>query len=258
MCVGTFVTPTTLAESPDPTARAASAAPAESRPIRVAIYLQPDTRGIGPNKLETILTNGFVTRRIGPEQSRASTLRGFDVLIVPGGSGREQAKALKPAGREAIRKFVAAGGGYVGICAGSYLASADYDWSLKIINTRMVDRAHWARGTGTISVSFSKSGREVLKHPAHHAKMFYGQGPLLASAGRSDLPEYEVLATYRSEIARHGAPRGVMIGTTAIARAPYQKGRVICFSPHPEKSASLYHLIRHGVIWSAGDRDHGS
>ncbi len=42
-----------------------------------------------------------------------------------------------------------------------------------------------------------------------------------------------------------------MIGTTAIARAPYGQGRVIVYSPHPEKKGGLHDLILHGAHWAA-------
>jgi len=44
---------------------------------------------------------------------------------------------------------------------------------------------------------------------------------------------------------------GVMKGTTAIARAPFGEGRVICFSPHPEKTAGLEGMITRAINWAA-------
>ena len=43
-------------------------------------------------------------------------------------------------GRDAIREFVRAGGGYIGVCAGAYLAASDKDYQLSILNARVVDR----------------------------------------------------------------------------------------------------------------------
>ena len=47
-------------------------------------------------------------------------------------------------GRRAILDFIKNGGGYVGICAGVYLASSHYSWSLGILNAKVVDGEHWA------------------------------------------------------------------------------------------------------------------
>ena len=45
----------------------------------------------------------------------------LDVAVFPGGSGNGQAAAVGPAGLVALRKFVAAGKGYIGTCGGSFL-----------------------------------------------------------------------------------------------------------------------------------------
>jgi len=45
-----------------------------------------------------------------------------DLLIVPGGWARGRALRLGPAGMQAIRAFVAAGGSYLGFCGGAGLA----------------------------------------------------------------------------------------------------------------------------------------
>src|SRR4051812_18762966 len=83
--------------------------------------------------------------RVGAKDIREGVLKEMDVLVQPGGSGSKQAEALQPEGCDAIREFVKGGGGYVGICAGSYLATTDYTWSLGILNAKVVDRKHWAR-----------------------------------------------------------------------------------------------------------------
>jgi glutamine amidotransferase-like uncharacterized protein len=57
---------------------------------------------------------------------RANRLGRFDVVVFPGGRGHRQASALGDEGRRAIRDFVRAGG-CVGICAGAFLATAQYD-----------------------------------------------------------------------------------------------------------------------------------
>jgi hypothetical protein len=82
----------------------------------------------------------------------------------------------------------------------------------------------------------------------------YNQGPLLAPADKKGVPEYEPLASFETEVAENGAPRGVMKGTTAIARAEFGTGRVVCFSPHPEQTPGLKSLVRQAVRWAA-DKD---
>lgn len=52
---------------------------------------------------------------------------------------------------------------------------------------------------------------------------------------------------------QNGAPTGVMIGTTAIALGEFGKGRVICFSPHPEKTPNLESTLLQGIYWAGGE-----
>ncbi len=220
--------------------------------LRVAIY---DRTGEskGPTTLAKLLTDkkGFAVSRVSGKAIRDGALRDADVVIFPGGSGSSQAKHLEEAGSEEVRRFVREGGGYVGICAGSYLASAEYPWSLRLINTRVIDRQHWARGTGVVTLSLSTEGRTVLNEPTDRVEVYYGQGPLLAPAIDPDLPTYTPLAVYETEIAKNEAPSGVMAGTTAIAAAPFGKGRVVCISPHPEKAGGPNHMIDAAVRWVA-------
>ncbi|MCY2986111.1 MAG: hypothetical protein NTY15_20975 [Planctomycetota bacterium] len=48
-------------------------------------------------------------------------------------------------------------------------------------------------------------------------------------------------------------PTGVMIGTTAIAIGDFGEGRVVCFSPHPEKTPDLESILLQAIHWAARD-----
>lgn len=222
-------------------------------PISVVVYSQTETAK-GPMNLKRILTaeRGFEVRSAPPDAFANNALSGADVVILPGGSGSKQSKSLGEEGREAIQRFVDGGGGYVGICAGAYLASAEYDWSLHLINTRVLDRKHWARGSGLVTLSLAPAAAEVLGVEGDRAEVQYAQGPLLAAAIDPELPPYRPIALFETEIAKKGAPEGVMVGTTAIATGDFGAGRVLCFSPHPEKSAGPHEFIEAGVRWAAG------
>ena len=168
--------------------------------IRVAIYDHSDEMAKGPRNLLRFLVPkyGFRATRVSPEEIRNKCLAEYDVLIMPGGSGSLQSKKLEESGRENVRSFVREGGGYVGICAGSYLASSHYSWSLGLINARVWDRAHWARGTGTVNIRLTGVGRNVLGMDKDSVEVYYGQGPLLVPdnetsvaglSGPGDLPD---------------------------------------------------------------------
>jgi N-formylglutamate amidohydrolase/glutamine amidotransferase PdxT len=242
---------TTFANDFLPAKEAAGSTRAEPQPpgkIIVGVYHDV---GAGPsvNDLTRALDGfGSVTyRKLMAGDIKAGKLKEVDVLIQPGGSGGGQGRHLGEDGRDKIREFVRQGGGYVGICAGAYLASADYKWSLYILDAKVVDRDHWARGKGTVEIQLSEQGKQLLKNPNDQLKIHYAQGPLLAPAHNPEIPDYEILATFKTEMALNGAPKGVMPGTTAAARGKFGNGRVLCFSPHPEMTEGLDDLVQQAI-----------
>jgi glutamine amidotransferase-like uncharacterized protein/N-formylglutamate amidohydrolase len=220
--------------------------------IADGVYLD---KGAGPsaNDLLRVLAkfDQVSVTKLTAEQIRSGGLAGLDILIHPGGIGGEQGRNLEEPGREKIRGFVREGGGFIGICAGAYLASAQYPWSLNILDARVVDTKHWNRGIGTVDIELTPAGREILRTTNRKFPIHYAQGPLLALANRPEIEDYEEMATFKTEIAKNGAPKGVMIGDTAIARGRFGQGRVICFSPHPEMTKGLGHMVERAMRWAA-------
>jgi glutamine amidotransferase-like uncharacterized protein len=228
----------------------------QSSTIRVAIYADAGASRKGSPQVQRCLPagHGFEITTITAEDIRGGKLQEFDVLIHPGGSGSKQAHTLGVEGRERVRQFVADGGGFIGICAGAYLGSASYPWSLNLLDARVVDSEHWARGQGEVQLRLPPVGRSALAVDQEIVAIHYNQGPLLAPGEKSDLADYELLAAFETEIAENGAPSGVMKGTTAIARGSFGKGRVVCFSPHPEKTPGRESFVRDAVRWAARSR----
>jgi N-formylglutamate amidohydrolase/glutamine amidotransferase-like uncharacterized protein len=208
--------------------------------IAVGVYLD---KGAGPSANDLLRALGKFDQvsvtKLTAEQIRSGGLAGLDILMHPGGSGGEQGRNLDEPGREKIRGFVREGGGFIGICAGAYLATAQYPWSLNILDAKVIDTKHWKRGVGTVDIQLTPAGREILRTPNQKLPIHYANGPLLAPANRPEIDNYEEMANFKTEMAKNGAPEGVMTGTTAIARGRFGQGRVICFSPHPEMTAGL-------------------
>ncbi|NQT16841.1 MAG: biofilm PGA synthesis protein PgaB, partial [Planctomycetes bacterium] len=175
--------------------------------IRIAVYSDVGVgRSVG-NLLSVLeRADRLHVEKVTAEEVRNGALDGFAVLVHPGGSGSKQGKQLGEEGREAVRSFVRRGGGFLGICAGAYLASADYPWSLHILDAKVLDRKHWARGTGAVRVALTDRGRAILHADSPNVTIYYGQGPLLAPAADADVPDYVLLGAYETEIAKNGAP----------------------------------------------------
>jgi glutamine amidotransferase-like uncharacterized protein len=224
----------------------------QSQKIRVAIYSGDGASRGDPAQIKACLpkSEGFDISLITAKEIRDGGLEKFDVVIHPGGSGSGQAKALGEDGRERVRQYVRDGGGFVGICAGAYLASAEYPWALKLLDARVVDDEHWARGVGDVKLRVPASGQAALGTKEGIKTIHYENGPLLGPANRKEIPNFESLATFETEIRKNDAPEGIMKGTTAIARGKFGEGRVVCFSPHPEKTKGCEAFVSEAVRWA--------
>ena len=237
---------------PKETAVSATDAPATATPIRIALYKGPGTGGAGPTNLLARLNHGSETSitEVTPEQIRDGVLTHFDVAIFAGGSGSKQAEALGEPGRAAVKQFVGNGGGYVGICAGAYLATSGYPWSLGLVNARTVS-PKWQRGKGPVKLELTDHGRKILGSHTGQFDCVYHNGPIVKPDTKDDLPAMETLAHFRTEYAENGSPAGVMVDSPAIFSGTYKGGLVICVSPHPEQTPGLEEFIPHAVNWVA-------
>jgi predicted deacylase len=218
---------------------------------RVALYRGPGTGGGGPTNLLWRLNRpleGLAIQEVTPEQIQTGVLTNFDVVIFAGGSASKQAAALAESGREQVRNFVGNGGGYVGICAGAYLATSGFSWGLKIIDARTVS-PKWQRGIGTIKMELSDPGREILGERTEPFNVLYANGPIVQPAKEAALVDYESLAFFRTELARNGTPVGVMVDSPAIFAGPFLQGRVVCISPHPEQTTGLDDFVPKAIQW---------
>eukprot|EP00754_Rhynchopus_humris_P050841 Rhum_TRINITY_DN918_c0_g1::Rhum_TRINITY_DN918_c0_g1_i1::g.2730::m.2730 len=220
----------------------------------------------------------FKTHRVSADDIACGVLQqgGFDVLIQPGGEGVAQAKALGPAGLQAIRDFVASGRSFLGICAGANLASSDENYAphtLGLVDSRTLDTqpeypyVKNLRGLGTADIELTPLGCEVFGTDlAAIGSIAFANGPLIMRAAATATPaadphrgSYEVLATYTSEVvntpyahaARGRGRHWEMIGKTAIVASRYGRGRTLCMSPHPEKPQGPNWMIRAAVQWLA-------
>lgn len=226
---------------------------AAPKTIRIAIFSDAGVTKAGVKQVERCLpgSEGFEVKSINAEQIRDGALKDFDVLIHGGGSASKQGETLGNKGRAAVKKFVDGGGGFIGICAGAYLASAEYPWSLGVLDATVIDRPHWARGEGDVKLQLTLAGRKALQPEMETCTIHFENGPLLGPGKKDDIEDYEPLAAYETEMRKNDAPPGIMKGTTAIARGKFGKGRVVCFSPHPEKTPGRETFLQSAVRWAA-------
>jgi len=229
----------------------------QTNQVQVALYDAGGTGGNGAKNLAGILDadRRAAVHHVGPPDIAGGALGQFDVVIFPGGSGKAEAKALGEKGAKAVRAFVAEGGGYIGICAGAFLSSANYEWSLGLLNNKTIRGKLYARGGGTVKMELTDEGRRIFGDKRGLLDVRYKNGPMLLPAGVKGMPAFRPLAIFRSEICKYEEQKGTMVGTAAIIAAPFGKGRVLAISPHPESTRDLHFLIARGVQWAAGKLD---
>ena len=222
------------------------------KPLRVAIFDDYGSFGRGvPRCLELLSKRAELqVETLNAEALAQGRLRQFQIVIFSGGSGGKQASSLGLAGRTEVRDFVQQGGGYLGICAGNYLACRGFSWGLGILDAK-TKSSRWARGSGDLLIEAVGQGRQTLGLPAGLCSIRYANGPVFAPAADPGIPDYEVLALFRSEFALNKAPVGAQIHSPAMVRGHLGRGRVLCSSPHPEQQPGMESWLSHAVNWLA-------
>ena len=220
---------------------------AEVPVIKVAVYEDKGATGKGIPCVTEIMsrTDDIKLTRLKGADIAAGGLRGYDLVMFTGGSGSAEAAGLGEKGREEVRDFVRNGGGYVGICAGAYLACSGFEWGVGILNAKTVS-SKWRRGQGEVKVEGEAFGEKLTDRGVR-----YANGPIIKADVRKDLPAFETLVSFRTELAENDTPVGVMVNAPAMVRSSYGLGRVFTSSPHPEQTAGLEDLVVQAVRWTA-------
>jgi len=222
-----------------------------------------DAPGVGPEALAAAIAtiDGSATLRarvLTPAEVRAGALASTRALLVTGGRGSRQGRALGEEGRDALRRFVREGGGYVGICAGSYLAMQRPEGSIEeSYKAAFVAAAHatgdaWQRGIAPIPVRAPEGGEQVVLH--------YANGPLFALVSVEGLPAPRVLACFEHEVSseRGGTRPGQMRGAPALIATSYGRGEIVLFSPNPTLEPARPELLVRALEGAAAQRPVGS
>ena len=222
-------------------------AAAENPVIKIAVYDDKGAAGKGIPRVTEIAgkTADLKVTRLKGADIAAGGLKGYDLVMFTGGSGSAEAGGLGEKGREEVRAFVREGGGYVGICAGAYLACTGYEWGVGVLNAKTVS-PKWRRGQGEVKIAGEAFGEKLSDRGIR-----YSNGPIIKADVRKDMPEFETLIAFRTELAENDTPVGVMVNAPAMVRSTYGLGRVFTSSPHPEQTEGLEPLVEKAMRWAA-------
>jgi glutamine amidotransferase-like uncharacterized protein len=170
---------------------------------------------------------GFQVKLVGPSLKDFSIFNDAKLWVQPGGKSQTAALSMGPAIVHQVAEFVAAGGGYVGFCAGAFLSTgkigeSEVDgYGLVPGGTELLIQT--GNDHAMLKVSTSKYGDRW---------MYYAGGPFFK------VTEEQLAAVQGEVIARY--PDGSIAGV----HAHYGLGKVAVVGFHPE--AGFFWKIEHG------------
>jgi glutamine amidotransferase-like uncharacterized protein len=167
----------------------------------------------------------------------SKTLSSFDVLIMPGGDASTYISS-EAIDSGAIKQFVSGGKGYLGICAGAYVASNRVDgyysgWGIASdVNSKNENYE------GMLPISLTSYGTTVLNESSLQ-NLHMENGP--------------VMYTDDSQIimAKFADNQTGYQNYAAILGETYGNGRILLSSPHPEIEPQNPQLLANMIRWAA-------
>ena len=162
---------------------------------------------------------GLEVHLVKAEDIKPELLKLASVWIQPGGDAIEVANLMSPEQKQLLRDFVHAGGGYLGFCAGAFLADA------KVDNANTVEGLGFLPGT---TRDLQKVAKPAMVTVDWRGKMrhLYFEGGAYFEFPR-DAP-VNIIATYED-------------GKPATIEVHYGLGHVLVTGPHPEAPDSWKH-----------------
>jgi len=199
----------------------------------------PQTTGCSEAAAMVARQSGYEVKFIGPLGPKdPGVWKQAQVWIQPGGLAKDQILAMHPLLLAKIRSFVRSGRGYVGFCAGAFLAARQFGFA-----DAESSQGHFeAKALGLIPTYahyYDLFDGELTEH--HQAKIlptlwnlklrhvYWELGPYFEF---SKIPsDYSVVAYYQEALGRFEAKRIMAM------RGRYGKGRVFVSAVHPEAPA---------------------
>ncbi|MBU6153212.1 MAG: hypothetical protein KGP28_02815 [Bdellovibrionales bacterium] len=209
---------------------------AGARPV--ALIYQGDGScedGCSEASAEVATQAGFEPRFVGPEALNADSseadvaalYRNARVWIQPGGVAVTAFYSMTPELRNSIREFVGRGGGYVGFCAGAFMAT------LRIGSSRYA-------GLGILPGFTAPYGLNPIKPSLGYSLPFVSWGGTRRQIFFEGGPYFYGFESQAETVARYDT------GYAAAVRAFFGKGRVFVSGPHPE--APLFWTQEDGIM----------
>ena len=221
--------------------------------VKVGFYIESGSLGCGvlywarilyfSPQLEVTMVNG--------RDIRDGKLKNLDLLMVPGGSSSKQCKAMGEAGMAEVRRFVADGGAYLGVCAGYHCALRGKE-RIGLFTYRRRENGYG--GLAALRVELFDNAEKLLGIPKGNYNVRYSHGPIVRSApdtAPGDVEaKTEVLGVYRGTVSPAGQAGVNFFGAPAVLFGTYGKGKVVATSCHPESRTASWPIAL-GCVYAA-------
>eukprot|EP00475_Leptophrys_vorax_P019321 TRINITY_DN26387_c0_g3_i1.p1 TRINITY_DN26387_c0_g3~~TRINITY_DN26387_c0_g3_i1.p1 ORF type:complete len:357 (+),score=109.97 TRINITY_DN26387_c0_g3_i1:67-1137(+) len=207
--------------------------------------------------LAFLLSDEFEVIQLNDRDIREGALAsagGILAVIFPGGRIWDMDGSLSNGASEQLATFIANGGGFIGMCAGGFLATAD-GFSGCNGKRALVDcETSWTPGMGTATVEVTSLGAQVLGlEESKTESLFFANGPHFKirakqsskmtkrkyemGATKFELDDIQPLLMYKQVRGSSGETRVDFDGFDVAAfSGVLGEGRIIAFGPHPESS----------------------
>jgi len=205
---------------------------------------------------------GLSVAFVDAESLNEQGLGTFRILCIPGGNMYDYSQDLSSEGKEKIKSFIRAGGGYIGICGGAYFAAEEVIWrgeqlpmtSLALFqgtSNGPIDEIAPYPNYAMCKVDIVNSTHAITQSEPDSAWMLYYWGPALTVdndptvtiLGRYDLGGEPVMLAFDYDLGRV-----FLIGThPEIEEGSDRDG--VTFADELDDRGSDWELMRKAVLW---------
>lgn len=225
----------------------------ESKLEKIHIGLYTDSGAEGVDKVEIMLNEiGSNYSTINKSIILNDQLSSYDIVLFPGGNMWEYKNYLSEKGLQIIKDYVQSGGGYIGICGGSYFSANTIIW-----RGWEYEERKYAAFSGLGIFSGIADGPIEDFAPSYY-KYECRVKINLDHAVTNDIPQQlSCLYSFGPKFIITDSTNISILGKTVLGDNPVvlsveeQEGRVFLTSLHPEidESKESWRMIRNAILW---------
>ena len=190
---------------------------------------------------DTLGEAGLITGRITRSELNDDpmVLDGYGAVVFGGGFAYPgYTLGISPTGKQRLRDFVDAGGGYVGICAGAYFACAALVYEGEYIDDESGYDLDLFDGVcfGPVAdiASYPYWDIAEVAFPGHGSYEAFATSPFATDIWYGGGPYFQYLPPGAEIVATYDNPGIEHHGTGAVLIQEYGDGHAVLWGPHPE------------------------